>query len=382
MTQQMEGAGMTQDWVIEGGRALMPGGFETADIAISDGRITDAARNARRFSGAGCLVLPGIVDMHGDGFERILHPRPNVSFPLPLALAEADRQLIVNGITTAFHGLSVSWEPGLRSVGAARSFLTELDALSGRLDCDTHVNLRWETYCLDDLDEIESWLTRHPSLLLSVNDHLTAEKGLGADSVKIGRMADRSGLSREACVGLIHRLLERSDEVPGAIRRMTGAARQAGRMVFAHDETSPEQRRDNRDLGISVSEFPMTLATASEASAAGEAVVLGAPNVVRGGSQNNAVNAEDAIAAGLCSALASDYYYPAPMAAAFALADRGTLPLDQAWRLISTRPARAAGLADRGEIAPGQRADLIVLDPDRRYIRAVFSAGRKVLERE
>ena len=371
------------NWIIGDGEVLSPNGLAQNDLFLSDGHITDVpSSDARRFSAKDCVVLPGIVDVHGDAFERVVSPRPNVSFDLELSLHEVDRQLITNGITTAFHGLTASFEPGLRSFDAAGAFLNALDRISGDLLSDMHVNLRWEVFSLDREDELIEWLRARPSILLSLNDHLTAYRNLTADALKITRMADRSGLSPQACVDLIQTLSNRGDEVPDVVKRVTQSAKALGRTVFAHDETSPDMRAMHRQLGVTVSEFPMTKDTARNAIDANEAVVLGAPNVLRGGSQNNAVDAEPAIAEGLCTVLASDYYYPAPLLAAFALNARHGMDLAQAWALVSSAPAQAAGRDDRGTLATGKRADVVVVDPRSKRVRATFVAGRKVFECE
>jgi len=131
-----------------------------------------------------------------------------------------------------------------------------------------------------------------------------------------------------------------------------------------------------------VAEFPTTAAAAREARDAGEHVVLGAPNALRGESHNGALCATQAIGNGLCTVLASDYYYPAPLHAVFRLHDAGVLPLEQGWPLVSANPAAAVSLHDRGTLDPGQRADLLVVDRKTRKIRAVFVKGRKVLDRD
>jgi hypothetical protein len=149
------------------------------------------------------------------------------------------------------------------------------------------------------------------------------------------------------------RTKRRAAEVPRSIARLAEAARTAGVPLLSHDDTSPEQRRWFRSLGCQVAEFPTTLETAQEAIAAGDAVVLGAPNVVRGKSHIGWTNAATMVAEGLCSILASDYYYyPAPLIAAFKLAERAIVPLAQAWQLIADAPAQAMKLTDRGRIEP------------------------------
>ena len=151
--------------------------------------------------------------------------------------------------------------------------------------------------------------------------------------------------------------------------------------MLSHDDKTPEERKTFRAQGVRIAEFPVTEETAREAAAGGDAIVYGAPNVVRGGSHTGWTKASDMIAKGLCSVLASDYYYPAQLLAAFRLAAERVLPLAQAWNLISAAPARAAGLTDRGQLAEGSRADLIIVDDAvalRPRIVAVIVRGRIV----
>jgi alpha-D-ribose 1-methylphosphonate 5-triphosphate diphosphatase len=151
--------------------------------------------------------------------------------------------------------------------------------------------------------------------------------------------------------------------------------------LLSHDDTSPQQRGWFRSLGCRLAEFPTTVETAEDAASQGDDIVLGAPNVVRGGSHTGWIDATEMIRRGLCSVLASDYYYPAPLLAAFALAARGVVPLEQAWMLVSQTPANAVRLADRGEIALGRRADLVIIDPstpEQPRVVATIVAGRVV----
>ncbi len=198
---------------------------------------------------------------------------------------------------------------------------------------------------------------------------------------KRNRMVERTGLSGEAFDELVQRVVARSHDVPASISRLAEMARAAGIRMLSHDDDSPEMRKAFRAQGVAIAEFPVNEATAREAAAAGDYIVFGAPNVVRGGSHTGWTKASDMIEKGLCSVLASDYYYPAPLLAAFRLAVDGVLPLAQAWSLISAAPAQAAGLADRGRLAAGLRADVILVDdevPLRPRIVGVIAGGRLV----
>ncbi|WP_050387863.1 alpha-D-ribose 1-methylphosphonate 5-triphosphate diphosphatase [Bradyrhizobium pachyrhizi] len=367
------------DIFIEGGRTLVDGALvETSlrtagrDIGALD---AEQGRAALHIDASGLLVLPGIIDLHGDAFERQMMPRPGVDFPTDVALIDSDRQAIANGITTVFHGTTWSWEPGLRSAENARKLLDAIEALRPQLAADTRFHLRHETHNLEAEAEIIQWLSEGRIDLFAFNDHSNVKPK------KRNQLAERTGLSVEAVNDMLDRVVARRPEVPASIARLAAAARAADIRMLSHDDNSPAMRQEFRALGATIAEFPVNEETARDAAAAGDFIVFGAPNVVRGGSHTGWTKASDMIAQGLCSVLASDYYYPAQLLAAFRLAADGILPLARAWDLISSAPARAAGLADRGVLAAGRRADIIVVDdkvPLRPRIVAVIAAGRLV----
>lgn len=164
------------DIFIDGGRHLV--GLELCEtsLQIDAGRITaigaDTAQGGLGLDAGGLLVLPGIIDLHGDAFERQLMPRPGVDFPVDVALVDSDRQAIANGITTVFHGTTWSWEPGLRGAENARLLLQAIETLRPQLAADTRVHLRQETYNLDAEAEILQWLADGRIDLLAFNDHM------------------------------------------------------------------------------------------------------------------------------------------------------------------------------------------------------------------
>jgi alpha-D-ribose 1-methylphosphonate 5-triphosphate diphosphatase len=369
------------NWTIRNGTVLGAGMLERTDLSIENGMISGRTGGGRVLHAEGLLVLPGIVDIHGDGFERQIMPRPGVRFDTGLALRDTDRQLVANGITTAFHGVTVSWEPGLRSLQAAGDFISALAAARPHLACDTRLHLRWETFALDALPQVIDWLSLDPKPVVALNDHTTGSVMKGTIARKIGQMAERSGLSRDDYMALLDSVWARRVDVAAAIEALAAAARSNGNVLLAHDEASPDERRHFRSLGAVSSEFPLTRETAAEARAVGEHVILGAPNVVRGGSHNGALDATSAIRDGLCSVLASDYHYPSPLHAAFKLASRDNAGFAEVWNLVSANAAAAAGLDDRGRLEHGKRADIILVDArDVRHpqVVATFVGGRLV----
>jgi alpha-D-ribose 1-methylphosphonate 5-triphosphate diphosphatase len=373
------------DILIEGGRAVVGDEILEASVRIADGKIsavgTDVSAGSLAIDARGLLVLPGIVDIHGDAFERQLMPRPGVGFPVDIALLESDRQAVANGITTVYHATTWSWEPGLRSADNARQLLEGIERLRPQLAADTRFHLRQETYNLDAEAEISQWLAEGRIDLLAFNDHMRSIVQNLDKPKKRAQMVERSGLPHDEFDRLVARIVERGHEVPGSIARLAGVARSNGVRMLSHDDESPAVRKAFRALGVGIAEFPINEETAREAAEGGDAIVFGAPNVVRGGSHTGWTKAADMIAKGLCSVLASDYFYPAQLLAAFRLCADGVVSLPRAWALIASAPAIAAGLADRGVLSEGHRADIVLVDDKvqlRPRVVAVICAGRLV----
>ncbi|WP_284943986.1 alpha-D-ribose 1-methylphosphonate 5-triphosphate diphosphatase [Acidisoma cladoniae] len=362
---------------ITGGEALLPErGLTPADIHTDGGLIVEKGAGGRRLDASGLLVLPGIVDLHGDAFERQIQPRPGVAFPMDLALAETEAQLLANGITTAFHGVTLSWEHGLRSKETWALLLAALAANRPRQMCDMRIHLRWEAYNLDALDLAIAAIDAGEVHLLAFNDHTPGMVRKIADPAAAAKYSERAGMTPDAFQALLAGVAARVSEVPAAHARITAAARAAGLPIASHDDPSVEKRAEFRAEGARISDFPMNEPTARAATEAGDWVVMGSPNVVRGGSHMGWASAATMVEAGLCHILTSDYFYPALLQAAFILAERSD-GLGKRWDLISANPAAAAGLTDRGHIAPGLRADLVLVaaTPAPRIV-ATIAGGR------
>ena len=373
------------DIFLEGGRTLIGSELVGTSLALSGADIAevDASRGRARLAidARDLLVLPGIVDLHGDAFERQMMPRAGVDFPIDVALADSDRQAISNGITTVFHATTWSWEPGLRSGDNARRMLEAIERQRPQFAADTRFHLRHETYNLDAEAEIAEWLAEGRVDLFAFNDHMD---GVAADISKPrkrNRMVERTGLTSDDFDRLVAHVVSRAADVPASIARLAATARVAGVRMLSHDDATPAMRQGFRAMGVGIAEFPINEETARDAASHDDAIVYGAPNVVRGGSHTGWTRASDMIAKGLCSVLASDYYYPAPLLAAFRLAADGVLPLPEAWNLVSAAPAQATGLSDRGFLAEGRRADILLVDgsvPLRPRLVGVIAAGKLV----
>lgn len=352
---------------------LRPDGFSDAPLSLAGGCVV--ASGGRTVDLTGYMVLPGIIDLHGDGFERHLAPRRGAQTDLAAGLQAVDAELAANGITTAMLAQFFSWEGGLRSPDFAERVaeaLARVDTLT-----DMRLQLRLEVNLLDAYDRALALVRRAGIGFVSFNDHLPHKHlAEGRTPPRLTGQAIKSGRSPEAHHALLKRLHENGPQVPAALARLAAVLLADGVLIGSHDDTTPEDRARARAIGARLAEFPETLEAARAAHAAGDRIVMGAPNVVRGGSHDKKVAAEAVIRDGACDALASDYHYPAPRQAAFALADRGVMPLAEAWALISSRPAAVMGWSDRGRLETGARADLVILDRATRRVAATFAGGQ------
>lgn len=364
---------------IHGGSVLRPDNrWEDTPLHICGDLLGAHAQRGKWLDASGCVVLPGIVDFHGDAFERQIMPRPGVRFPLDVALLDTDRQLASNGITTAMHGITYSWEGGLRGRETAVALFAAFDHVRHRLLADHRVHLRFECHNVAGEADVLGWMNSGRVGLLAFNEHLP---GMRRKPKKLQEYADRAGTDVDGFIARIESAASRADEVPALIDRLAAHAQKLGIPMASHDDPSIAVRDAYQRMGCAISEFPLTREVAAHAVAQGAPVVCGSPNVLRGGSHVGAPGAAELARDGLCDILASDYYYPAPLHAAFALAHHDILPLARAWQLVSHNPAQALGLADRGTLEDGRRADLLVVDtrdPASPHLLATVCGGRIV----
>ena len=391
--------------LIEGARVLFEDRVQQASVRIEGGVITgiDVARDgAQVIDGRGRLLAPAFVDIHGDAFERQIMPRPGVTVPIETALLETDRQLAANGIATAYHALTLSWEPGLRSVDTGWQVMRGLQRLAPRLTTENRLQLRWETFCPDALPLIVEALDAAQTPSVAFNDHTSAallhpsvalhdrpfdlvpdypvtDMSTPAFAQKMEARAKRSQMATGEFVALMGRVWNRRGRVADDIAAVAFLARDRAAPMLSHDDSQIETRDFYRGHGARIAEFPMHERVFLTAREAGDWIVLGAPNAMRGGSHLGSPGAAEMIRRGLCDILASDYFYPAMLGAVVRLLADGVAGLPALWRLVSANPAAAMGLHDRGRIAPGLRADLVLLDwPDAAMPAPLrlWSAGR------
>lgn len=365
---------MSLELTLTGAEVLRPGGWDDAPLGLAHGVLTGPGPG-REVDLTGYRVLPGIIDLHGDGFERHVAPRRGALRETRAGLIATEAELAANGITTAWLAQFWSWEGGLRGPDFAEALFASWAEVRDTLATDLRVQLRLETHMIDDFARVEEVVARHGIGYLVFNDHL--QHGRLAEGRRPKQMtgqALKSGRSPETHFELMLGLHARGPEVPDACAALAQRLAARGVTIGSHDDATAEGRATWRSIGATLAEFPETREAALAARAGGDGIVMGAPNVVRGASHKGNVAALELIAEGLCDALASDYHYPAPLAAVARLVDLGICDLPRAWKLVSEGPARLLDLADRGRIDDGLRADLVVLDAGGR-VAATFAGG-------
>jgi alpha-D-ribose 1-methylphosphonate 5-triphosphate diphosphatase len=360
---------------LTGGRVLRDGALVADAITISDGVISDGP--ARDIDVSGYLVLPGIIDLHGDGFERHLSPRPSAPFDKRRALSSVAAELAVNGVTTAWLAQSWSWEGGFRSGDATCALLDALQQARAELSVDMRLQIRLETHVIDEHAALRDAMSRYGVDYVVFNNHLPEALDMVAHKpLRFAQWAAQQGRAPEELMVIIHKAQEQDADVPAALAILARQMAAEGVQMGSHDDATAETRAYFRGIGARICEFPTTVVAAQAARDAGDPILMGAPNVVRGGSQSGNIAAEDLVRADLCDGLVSDYYDPALKQSVFALTDRGAREFPAAWAMVSEQAAALIGLQDRGRLADGQRADVVVLNPHTRRVEMTLSAGR------
>jgi alpha-D-ribose 1-methylphosphonate 5-triphosphate diphosphatase len=367
---------------ISGARLVLPERvLEIASLRIQGGLIAEIREGLvpGGCDARGLTLIPGIVDLHGDALEKELEPRPGVFLPTEMALEAWEARMLAAGITTAFVALSF-WEglPGLRAPGNALALAEEIAALRGQTLVDVRLHARYEVSAPGGAKAVLEALRRGWVDLLSLMDHTPGQGQFKDPEAYVRYLSKLYGLSQEATAASLVAKKQEHQQVAEAV---ASEAKALGVPLASHDDDTPAKVRLMAQMGVRISEFPTALEAALEAKAQGMLVAMGAPNALRGSSHVGNLSAREAGRRAALDLLVTDYLPSSMLRAAFSLAEEGW-PLPKAVALITTNPARAAGLRDRGALVPGLRADLVLLQERPLRVHAVFVKGKSVLIRE
>ena len=363
-------------------RRLFSEGREVKDgiVLVEDGVVQDVVRHwpAIAVEVEGDLV-PGLVDVHSDCLEVKARPRTSMVLPLGAALHDLDAECAAHGITT--HFMCISLEDNVtkyRSIDRGYEILEEVTAWHPHLRVDHRLHLRVDV--TGDGMEAARSMARSPLVgLVSYMLHLPGYGQFADEEAWRTYYTSVEGDPTAARDRLALRM-QRLDRIAVGQQLVADAARDGHAVLASHDDDSADAVAMAHKLGARIAEFPVNIEAARAAHALGLRVVMGAPNARRGTSQHGNLSAREALAAGALDILASDYHPPSLLAAAYELAAEAACSWAEAIALVTTAPARAARMDDRGDIAAGVRADLVLVG--RRHeqpsVRRVWVKGEEV----
>ncbi|MAY45460.1 MAG: phosphonate metabolism protein PhnM [Rhodobacteraceae bacterium] len=359
---------MTEDVILANATLVLADECVTGGLLIRDGAIAEVTQGAAVPAGAidcgGDYLAPGLIEVHTDNLERHMKPRPQVAWPLEPAILAHDAELASTGITTVFDALRVGSIPtGSRAPYGkyARPLASRILEMRERgiFRISHFLHLRAEICSETLIQELDEFGPEDRVGIVSLMDHMPGQRQFRDISKYQDYMVGKHGLSQaefDAHVGDLYDLHERL----GAANEEAAVAegKRLGAVLASHDDTTAAQVDISARHGVRLAEFPTTTEAAAASRDAGIAVIMGAPNVVRGGSHSGNVAAQDLAEAGLLDILSSDYV-------PFSLLT-GAVQLGRIWgdmskgiATVTRAPAEATNLTDRGRIAPGLRADLV-----------------------
>lgn len=359
-------------------------------LEVQDGRISAFAESQSRLAEAidreGGWLLPGLIELHTDNLDKFFTPRPKVDWPAHSAMSSHDALMVASGITTVLDAVAIGdvRDGGDRLENLEKMINAVEETQKRGLNRAEHrLHLRCELPHHTTLPLFEKLVGREPVSMVSLMDHSPGQR----------QYADRSKY-RDYYQGKYHLTNEEMDKFEEEQMALAAAWSQPNRQRIAaicrernialasHDDATCEHVLESRQLGSVIAEFPTTIAAAQASRQHGMNILMGAPNIVRGGSHSGNVAAHHLAASGLLDILSSDYYPASLLDAAFRIADDegNAFTLAQAIRLVSKNPAQALGLHDRGAIAEGKRADLVLARRHGEHIHIdhVWRQGKRV----
>lgn len=380
--------------VITNARLIMNQEVIYGSVSVVNGRIDSIDSGLSTTPGAldleGDFLMPGMIEIHTDNFERHLMPRPKVLWAERPALIAHDAEIACAGITTVFDALGVG-EADTESVRGQTwgSVLTALDQYTKEdlLRADHYIHVRCELPAPNTIELFEPFKGHARLGLISLMDHTPGQRQW--EDIEQARVyfIGKKGWSHEKFEEKVSNATMLQSQFSAPHRQyFVDYSKRTGIHLASHDDTTEAHVQQAYAEGASMSEFPTTLAAAQYAKNLGLLTVMGGPNVVRGGSHSGNVSATELARQGLLDVLSSDYVPGSLLSAVARLVHEEVMTLPQAVATVTRHPAQATGLNDRGALEIGFRADLVRLrlhkSPDQSsqaFARAVWREGIQVV---
>jgi len=380
-----------KETIFRNGRIVLPDAVIDGGLVVRNEAIAEVNED-RRLSGGGADIdlegdwlLPGFVELHTDQLEGHFVPRPRVRWHPEAAVQAHDAQIATSGITTVFDAIRVGVDEDtnltaddMRTMGAA---IVESQK-AGRLRAEHFIHLRCEVSSVDAVDSFLHFVDDPHVRLASLMDHTPGQRQFTSLDAFKAYYGGKSGMSERQLEDFIKRRTAQAAEYsPRQRRQIADLCLSRGIVLASHDDATGEHVDEAVEMGVTLAEFPTTLEAARKSREAGMSILMGAPNIVRGGSHSGNIAASDLAAIHLLDVLSSDYFPFSLMHAIFKIADDiNAVTLPEAVKMVSLNPADAAGLKDRGAILAGRRADLVQVRTSGAVplVRAVWRQGRRV----
>jgi len=379
---------MSTETILTNARVVLRDAVVHGSVVLRDGAIAAIETGAKPVAGGedleGDHLLPGLVELHTDNVEKHLMPRPGVAWPSLPAILAHDAQIIAAGITTVLDALSVG--AALHNKGRNDMLPEAVEAIgtacgAGLMRADHYLHLRCELSDDGVMEVFETYRDTPRVRMVSLMDHTPGQRQfVSLERFKV-YYRGKYGLSEAEVDRMIELYIGRAETVAAYRRTIAEACRDRGIVLASHDDATEAHIAEAAALDLAIAEFPTTIEAAQAAHRHGLTTVMGAPNVVRGGSHSGNVSALDLATEDLLDALSSDYMPISLLHAAFILYQRHGATLPAAIAKVSANPAAMVGLDDRGAIAEGRRADLIrvVVEHDIPVVRRVWRGGIPVV---
>ncbi|MEM7722666.1 MAG: alpha-D-ribose 1-methylphosphonate 5-triphosphate diphosphatase [Pseudomonadota bacterium] len=380
---------MPETLTLANARLILPGAVVAGRVTVQGGEIVEVAPGSGVPIGAidcdGDMIAPGLVELHTDNLERHIRPRPSAHWPHKPAIVAHDAELASCGITTVFDAIRVGSIEGKGGVGwsrYARDLADEVLAMrsTGALKISHHLHLRAEVCSHSLIEELAQFGPEDRVGIVSIMDHTPGQRQFADIGQYETYMKGKHGLSDAVFQEHVTTRQALGERVRDAHERAAvDAAQRFGAVLASHDDTTAGHVARSASHGIALAEFPTTEEAARACYQHGIAVMMGAPNLVRGGSHSGNVSAGDLARADLLDVVSSDYV-PAALLYSAVLLGEVWGDMARAMATVTQAPAKAAGLLDRGQVAEGMRADLVRfrLIDGVPVLRGVWSAGARV----
>lgn len=373
--------------VFRNARIVQPDGIVTGHLVVRDGLIAEIGEGATAIGidVDGDWIIPGLVELHTDHLEGHYSPRPKVRWSPVSAVQAHDAQIAASGITTVFDALRVGLDEDTQLTSEDMKLLGSaiVDSQNaGRLRADHYIHLRCEVSSSDALDTFRHFVGEPRARLASLMDHTPGQRQFTSLDAYKTYYLGKSGMTEAELEVVIEKRMAQAAIYSDKQRtELAALCREHGIVLASHDDATGEHVAEAAAMGVTVAEFPTTMPAAEASRAAGMQILMGAPNIVRGGSHSGNIAAGALVAAGLLDVLSSDYLPFSLIQAAFRIgAEPGGIGLPRAIAIVTRNPAEAAGLNDRGALVTGRRADLVQVrtDGDVHLVRTVWREGQRV----